>query len=238
MRYEYTAGEFVGTKGVKFLMEVDPIYYGKDTRPRRKARFECSCGVEFESVIDSVKRDSAQSCGCLNDAVRIRTGKNKKTHGMTGSSLHNAWLAMKGRCFNVNNQDYESYGGRGIVVEEPWKSSFEAFLEDMGDSHSKGLSLDRIDVNGNYCKENCRWTTDHVQAWNQRVYKNNSSGKAGVTWNNKGGKWEVRISKEGTDYSFGFYSDVYEAIRVREKAELDLYGAIKNKFTFPEDISN
>ena len=69
-------------------------------------------------------------------------------------------------------------------------------------------------------------------------YKSNKSGKSGVTWNKKGSRWEARISKDSVEYYLGSYSDMFDAIRARELAELDLYGAIKNKFTFPEDISN
>ena len=90
---------------------------------------------------------------------------------------------MKGRCYNINNKDYEMYGGRGIRVCEQWRVSFENFYSDMNETYVAGLELDRIDVNDNYSPDNCRWATELVQAWNKRRYKSNKSGKTGVTWN-------------------------------------------------------
>lgn len=77
------------------------------------------------------------------------------------------WANMKQRCLNNNNPDYKNYGGRGILVCEKWMN-FEGFKEDMISSYKRGLSLDRIDVNGNYCKENCRWVTWRKQHINTR----------------------------------------------------------------------
>ena len=234
-RYVYSEGEAIGNHGLRFIAEASPVFYGKSSAPRRAAKFLCSCGQQFETLIESVKMDRTKSCGCLNTLTSSALGKSKRTHGMTGSSIYNTWGAMKGRCYNQSNQDYETYGGRGIKVCTEWKTSFQNFFDDMSETYTEGLSLDRIDVNGDYSKENCRWTTPDVQAWNQRTYKNNSSGKSGVTWNNKGGKWEVRISKQKVDYHFGFYDNVYDAIHAREMAELKLYGKIKNKFKYPAD---
>lgn len=79
-----------------------------------------------------------------------------------------AWLAMLARCFDPKNDAWDSYGGRGITVCEEWKNSYPAFFNDMGNAPSPDYSLDRIDVNGNYCKENCRWATRETQCNNKR----------------------------------------------------------------------
>ena len=92
---------------------------------------------------------------------------NNFKHGLSYTKEYNAWRGLKNRCLNKNNPKYKDYGGRGITVCDRWLNSFDNFFEDMGIC-LKDLSLDRIDVNGNYCKENCRWATPVEQRNNQR----------------------------------------------------------------------
>lgn len=90
------------------------------------------------------------------------------SHRMRKTTFYTAWANMKQRCLNSNNIDFINYGGRGIVFCDEW-AKFENFKEDMYDSWQSGLTLDRIDVNGNYCKENCRWVTRKRQNNNTRA---------------------------------------------------------------------
>lgn len=120
--------------------------------------FSCDCGnLEFIRNGRDVKAGKIKSCGCLY-------------HHLTNSEEYKSWRCMKQRCYCKNNKDYHNYGGRGITVCERWLESFENFYEDMGErpEPKKDYSLDRINVNGDYCKENCRWATTEEQLNNTR----------------------------------------------------------------------
>lgn len=95
--------------------------------------------------------------------------RDNATHGMSNSSAYKVWRKMKKRCSNPADKDYEKYGGRGIFVCERWQK-FENFLEDMGD-RPEGLQLDRINNDGPYTLENCRWTTAQENSNNRRSSK-------------------------------------------------------------------
>ena len=122
--------------------------------------FRCNCGKEKVICVSNVKSENTKSCGCL-----LKSG-NRLKHKMTKTKIYNIWSLMKSRCLNKNDQSYKNYGGRGIKICQEWLN-FENFYEDMGDK-PQNKSLDRINNNGNYCKENCRWATRKQQNNNKR----------------------------------------------------------------------
>lgn len=117
----------------------------------------CDCGKKKEVLGSSLRSGGSRSCNKCN----LLTG----SHGMCKSKEFSIWTSMKDRCCNPNNPRYKNYGGRGIIVCDSWINSFKNFYSDMGDS--KGLSIDRIDVNGNYELSNCRWSNAKTQARNR-----------------------------------------------------------------------
>ena len=133
---------------------------------------------------------------------------------------------MKERCSDESCEYYKDYGGRGITYDPSWKL-FENFYKDMFEFYREDLELDRIDVNGNYCKENCRWVNKSLSAFNTRLRENNTSGRSGVSWNEKLGKWRARITHQGIEIYLGVYSSFEEACSVREAAELQYFGETK-----------
>lgn len=125
----------------------------------------CKCGNITNVRSCSLISGHTKSCGCLHIE---KSREVNKSHGKSKTVEYKTWTAIRARCSNPSIPDYQLYGARGIKVCERWNNSFENFFLDMGLKPSKKHSIDRIDVNGDYCPENCRWATEETQSRNKR----------------------------------------------------------------------
>jgi hypothetical protein len=127
--------------------------------------FNCDCGNALVAISKNVINGRTQSCGCLRNT---RVQEACTTHGASKSRLYQIWTRMKGRCGNPSSSDYDYYGGRGITVASDWLE-FQAFQDwALANGYDDALTIDRIDGNGNYCADNCRWISIEAQQRNRR----------------------------------------------------------------------
>lgn len=151
--------------GQKFgrLTVIEYAYSDKEKKAVWLCR--CDCGNTCYARGKSLRTGVKQSCGCYQ---RERTREASVKHGGCGTKLRNSWKAMKARCYDPNSYGFPWYGGRGITVCDEWLHSFGAFRDwALANGYREGLSIDRIDADGNYEPSNCRW-----------ISKSENSGRA------------------------------------------------------------
>ena len=143
---------------------------------------KCDCGNKKAIKGQHLKSGNTLSCGCMH---------RKYSHGQSNTRLYHIWRTMKARCFDSNSLKYSRYGGRGITMCEDWKNSFVPFYNwAMENGYDESLSIDRIDNNGGYFPQNCRWATPKEQA-------NNTSKNVVLEYNGESGTLSQMANKYG-----------------------------------------
>ena len=182
----------------------------KSKKKRRFGLYRCYCGKEFEAQIQSINNSNTKSCGCL-----------KNTHNLSNHRLYPIWNEMVQRCNNPKRKAYKHYGLRGITVCNEWLD-INNFINDMYPSYKEGLTIDRIDSNGNYEKANCRWASREIQQRNKRLIQvNNTSGYKGVSFKKKANKFQSYITVNSKNIHIGMFKTKLEAAKAYDKYIID-----------------
>jgi len=200
-----------------FLKIISP-YFEKTKYKHWKHLCICKCGKKTVQAGVHLSTGAVVSCGCFKDE---NTSNRLRKHGGTGTRTYSIWKGIKQRCLNKKEPAYKNYGGRGITICSEWANNYEKFLSDMG-AAPKGMSIDRIDNDKGYFKENCRWADDYMQARNRRK-KRGGSLPVGVRLL-PSGRYASHICANYKSYYLGSFDALSDAAEARKEAERIYWG--------------
>ncbi len=214
------------------IEDLGMVFATEDSKQKRRfGVYKCGfCGTEFKANTNNVVQGKTKSCGCYK---KRRISEANKTHGLGSTRVYSIWNKIKDRTTNINDTAYPYYGGRGITICDEWLDvqNFYNWAMSNGYEENKGLSIDRIDNNGNYEPSNCRWSTKSIQARNQRIQKNNTSGYKGVSFYKNYKMFAVKINVNKKQIHLGYYKTPVEAAKAYNNyiIENNLEGFILNE---------
>lgn len=215
-------GKMIDLTGKRFGMLTVIGYIGKEGR-EYYWRCKCDCGNEAHVRGRTLRSGETRSCGCL-------AGKNNLQHGEARSRLYIAYRNMMSRCYNPNNHEYYNYGGRGIRVCDEWREPKEGKKRFFEWAHANGyrdnLTIDRINNNGDYEPDNCRWVDAHTQAINRRIPRNSTLKVRGVSYHKHDKRYVATIGFHNQHICLGSYKTLEEAHAARKAAEMKYYGQV------------
>lgn len=195
----------------------------------------CNNVFPVDNFYKSNQSKDGYQCHCKECHKRYGKSKDKdfqykiELHGDSKTKLYKAWCDMKRRCYSEKVVNYNNYGGRGICVCKEWIDSYTSFRDwAINNNYNALLTLDRIDVNGNYEPNNCRWISQSEQCMNKRCF--NSTGYIGIHKSSDGSGYYGNVKKDGKNYYTGYSTDLTECVLMRDKF------IIKNNFKHKRSI--
>lgn len=227
--------EFAERRGRKLKIGVGEVFgewvvLGASANPKypnaQYLECACSCGNIRSVGASALSRGKTTHCGC----TRRQAHKDRVTiHGMYETPTYNSFTAMNNRCNRSSHREYHRYGGNGVMICDRWNlkagGSFLNFLEDMGE-RPVGHTLNRVNGAKIYAKDTCEWATAGEQSFDQKLRKDNTSGRTGVSRLGED-KYYATIQVGGKVKWLGTFTEFEIAVKAREDAELKYYGFIK-----------
>lgn len=212
-------GKFIDLTGQRFgrLTVIGWSYNDKNNA----SHWLCKCDCGNHKIIrgDGLRNRVTRSCGCYH---KEKMKESATKHGYAGTKIYSIWVSMKKRCCNPKDPVYENYGGRGISLCNEWKDTAKIFIEwALANGYEEKLCLDRINNDGNYFPNNCRFVDRGLSNRNTRLLrKNNTSGYRGVSFDKQTNKYRASIRAKGKTIRLGrFVSPVQAAFAYDQKAE-------------------
>ena len=181
----------IDIKGQKYgrltvLEKSEPIRFKGSGKTKIRWLCRCECGNTVVVTTGALRSGRTKSCGCYATEKQRIIGSKRKTHGMAGTRLYDIWRSMKKRCDVKTTEAYKNYGGRGIKICNEWANNYKSFYDwAISAGYKKGKEIDRIDNNGNYEPNNCRFVDEETQANNKRnvrLYTINGITKSLSQW--------------------------------------------------------